>query len=204
MASPTQRGRREVQLFQNLIGYLLLAFGECMRTMRQPLATESVAMPKMTRLTDDQWSELREMRLSALSESPQMFLSTEKRERAYERAKWEEEFKRGDWYFGTIGDQVIGLIGVTREQDMPPDECYIEYMWVSPEFRRKGMGRHMLGALLDDLRVSGKRKVRLWVLDGNDTAVRLYERIGFVSTGEQQDIEERPGRTEARMVLHLT
>jgi ribosomal protein S18 acetylase RimI-like enzyme len=171
--------------------------------MRQHLEAEHAAMPKITRLTDDQWSELREMRLAAQHESPQMFLSTEDREKAYERPNWEEEFKRGAWYFGSVDKQTMGLIGVTREAYMPPEECYIEYMWVSPKFRRKGIGERMLCALLDNLRVSGMRKVRLWVLDGNDVAVRLYERIGFESTGEQQDIEGRPGRTEARMVLHL-
>ena len=174
-----------------------------MRTMRQHLAARPVAMPKLTQLNEDQWSALREMRLSALRESPRMFLSTEEREKTWERPDWEEEFKRGVWYFGEVSDQAVGLIGVTREPNSPPDECYIEYMWISPRYRRQGMGEHMLTALLDILRESGTRTVRLWVLDGNDIAFRLYERLGFERTGEVQAIASRPGRTEARMLLNL-
>ena len=174
-----------------------------MRTMRQHAAARPVVMPEITRLSEDQWSALREMRLLALHESPRMFLSTEEREKVWERPDWEEEFKRGAWYFGRVSGEDIGLIGATREPNAPPDECYVEYMWISPENRGQGMGEHMLTALLDTLRESGTRTARLWVLDGNDTAVRLYERAGFRSTGEVQAIATRPGRTEARMLLNL-
>jgi ribosomal protein S18 acetylase RimI-like enzyme len=132
-----------------------------------------------------------------------MFLSTEGRERAWERPDWEEEFKRGNWYICTVGEQRMGLIGVTREPNAPPYECHIEYMWIWPEYRARGVGQHMLRTVLGQLRECGMRTVRLWVLDGNDTAVRLYERAGFRSTGEVQAIATRPGRTEARMLLNL-
>jgi ribosomal protein S18 acetylase RimI-like enzyme len=174
-----------------------------MPTMRQHAAARPVVMPEITRLNEDQWSALREMRLSALRESPRMFLSTEEREKTWERPDWEEEFKRGVWYFGRVSGEDIGLIGVTREPNAPPGECYIEYMWISPECRCQGMGERMLTELLDILRESGMLTVRLWVLDGNDTAVRLYERLGFESTGEVEAIVTRPGRTEARMLLNL-
>lgn len=174
-----------------------------MHTSRQRPAARSVVMPEMTRITDDQWSTLREIRLSALRESPQMFLSTEDREKVWEQPDWEAEFKRGDWYFGEVDDSPVALIGVTREPEMPPRECYIEYMWVSPDYRRQGMAQHLLRTLLNSLRDSGVDKVMLWVLDGNYTAVRLYERLGFKSTNEVQPILTRPGRTEARMLLYL-
>ena len=44
-----------------------------------------------------------------------MFLSTVEREKAWEQPDWEEEFKRGVWYFGRVSGEDIGLIGVTRE-----------------------------------------------------------------------------------------
>jgi ribosomal protein S18 acetylase RimI-like enzyme len=174
-----------------------------MYTMRQHLSARLVVMPEIARLNEDQWSVLRDMRLRALRESPQMFLSTADLQQDWEQPEWEEEFKRGVWYFGRVSGQDIGLIGVTREPNALPSECYMEYMWISPECRRKGMGGHMLTELLDILRESGMRTVRLWVLDGNDTAVRLYERLGFKSTGEVEPILTRPGRTEARMLLNL-
>jgi ribosomal protein S18 acetylase RimI-like enzyme len=202
MAGQTQRGRSEIT-FLNLIGFFSLAFGECMRPMRPHLTAGPIAMPKITRLNEDQWAALRDMRLCALRESPQMFLSKADDQKDWERPDWEEEFKRGVWYFGTVENHDMGLIGVTREPNAPPHECYIEYMWISPGFRRQGMGKHMLSELLDSLRDSGMRTVRLWVLDGNHTASRLYERLGFKSTNEVVPIAARPGRTEERMLLNL-
>ncbi|HUJ04980.1 MAG TPA: GNAT family N-acetyltransferase [Streptosporangiaceae bacterium] len=45
------------------------------------------------------------------------------------------------------------------------------------------MALTMVRSVLSDLRASGIRTVYLWVLDGNDPAVGLYVRLGFVSTG---------------------
>ena len=97
----------------------------------------------------------------------------------------------------------IGLLGVTRERDTPPHECFLEYIWVAPRHRRGRVALRMVGTVLDELRAAGVRTVYLWVLDGNVVAVRLYQRLGFVSTGLRQPIEGRPGRTEEQMRLVL-
>ena len=154
-------------------------------------------------LTPDQWSELREIRLAALADSPQMFLSSYEREVDYAPAIWENEFKRGDWYAGYVGGTPVCMIGVTKEPDMPPDECYLEYMWVSPQFRGSGIARSLLEEVLGNLREAGYATVLLWVLSGNDIAAHLYERMGFDWTGRAQPLADRPGRCERQMRLGL-
>jgi RimJ/RimL family protein N-acetyltransferase len=42
-----------------------------------------------------------------------------------------------------------------------------------------------------------------WVLDGNDAARRVYQRLGFVFTGERQPLPTAPGRMEERLVLRI-
>jgi hypothetical protein len=44
----------------------------------------------------------------------------------------------------------------------------------------------------------------LWVLDGNDVAMRLYERVGFTRNNHRQPLEARPGRSEERLRLDLS
>jgi ribosomal protein S18 acetylase RimI-like enzyme len=61
----------------------------------------------------------------------------------------------------------------------------------------------MLTIILDRLQTSGVRTVFLWVLDGNDTAIRLYKRVGFVSTNHRQPLSADPERSEERMQLDL-
>jgi ribosomal protein S18 acetylase RimI-like enzyme len=154
-------------------------------------------------LTPDRWTELRDIRLAALADSPEMFLSRYDREKTYERPKWEHEFKRGDWYAGYAGDTAICMVGVTKEPDTPSYECFIEYMWVDPQYRGSGVARSLLEDVLSELRATGYKTVFLWILDGNDIAARLYDRLGFDWTGRVQPLEDRPGRSEHQMSLSL-
>jgi ribosomal protein S18 acetylase RimI-like enzyme len=160
-------------------------------------------MPDIHVLTPDQWRTLRDLRLSALLDSPHEFLSTYDRERAFSKGQWQAEFDRGDWHTCSVAGKSMGLLGVTREPGSPTDERYLEYLWVSPEFRRSGIALDLLSLVLTSLRRSGIRTVYLWVLDGNDIAVHLYQRAGFVRTHHRQELEARPGRSEERMILTL-
>lgn len=160
-------------------------------------------MSDIEHLKPDQWEELKDIRLRALKESPDAFLATYEEEFGYFADRWQAEFDRGKWYVCVRDGQPTGLLGVTREPDTPHDECFLEYIWVSPDRRREHVASDMVSAVLDDLRITGVRTVYLWVLDGNDTAVGLYERLGFTRTGFIQPLPDRPERSEERMKLVL-
>jgi ribosomal protein S18 acetylase RimI-like enzyme len=155
-------------------------------------------------LTEDEWPVLRDIRLSALEDSPQAFLSSFAHEVAYNEGRWRREFVRGEWAVAVAADQVIGLLGATRESAMPSHECYLEYLWVWPETRRSGVASMLLRTALDRLRDSGVRTVWLWILDGNDSAMRLYQGFGFQSTNERQRLPADPARSEERLRLSLS
>jgi ribosomal protein S18 acetylase RimI-like enzyme len=159
-------------------------------------------MPDMRVLEPDDWPTLRDIRLAALRESPLAFLSTHDQEKAFGPERWLSEFTRGNWHVGTIDGRPVSLVGITREPETKAHECYLEYVWVAPEVRRRGVAFRMLTDLLDHLRASGISTVFLWVLDGNGGATRLYKRIGFVSSNLRQPLEARPGRSEE--LMHVT
>lgn len=155
-------------------------------------------------LGHDEWLTLRDIRLSALRESPDAFLSTYDREQAYDETRWRAEFARGDWNIGWCAGRPVSLLGVTREPATPGSERYLEYLWVSPEYRRSNVAVRVLMVALEQSRTSGVQTVFLWVLDGNDAAVRLYKRIGFVSTNFRQPLPEQPWRSEEKMRMDLS
>lgn len=165
--------------------------------------SKSCFMPHIELLTSEDWLRLKEVRLFALQDSPDSFLSSYEREKDYSRDRWLAEFERGDWHVGTIGQRIVSFLGVTREPNMPSEECYLEYLWVSQDRRRIGIASHIVTVALERLGESGVTTAFLWVLNGNDAAVRLYLKLGFSSTGLRQPLAERPGRYEEQLRLDL-
>lgn len=181
------------------------ALGESMTIVAAPLnPATSAVMPSMVRIEPEYLPRLKRLRLRALKDSPDCFLSAHAIERHYLNKRWAAEFKRGDWYAGVSNGADVGLIGVTREPEMPESECFIEYMWVARSFRRQGIGQYMLEEVLGSLRASGVKAVYLWVLDGNKAAEELYQKVGFAFTDVVQPLAARPGRSEHQMMLALT
>jgi ribosomal protein S18 acetylase RimI-like enzyme len=160
-------------------------------------------MPEVKPLVPDEWLTLRNIRLAALRDSPDVFLATYEQQEDYTEDQWRAEFNRGSWHIGFEASRPVGLLGVTREPEMPAHECYLEYIWVDPECRGRSVALEILTAVLDVLRAAGVQTAFLWVLDGNDVAMRLYKRAGFIRTNDRQPLAARPGRTEERLRLDL-
>jgi ribosomal protein S18 acetylase RimI-like enzyme len=103
---------------------------------------------------------------------------------------------QGRTWVALEGEELIGFSssGPARDDDAPwPLELWALY--VHP--RRHGSGA---GGLLADAAI-GDLPAYLWVLDGNDRAIRFYEKIGFAFDGARKD--ERHGGVvlhERRMV----
>jgi ribosomal protein S18 acetylase RimI-like enzyme len=57
-------------------------------------------------------------------------------------------------------------------------------MYVAPDARGKGLGRHLLRAALNQVASwNGVEQVKLSVTASNAPAVRLYQSVGFVEVG---------------------
>lgn len=154
-------------------------------------------------LTEGEWFRLRDVRLTALSESPGTFLSSYERELTYGEDEWRTEFSRGEWTIAVVHGHAVGLLGATQEVDTPSNERYLEYMWVSPELRRSGVASTLIRTVLSQLLSSGIITAWLWILDSNEPARQLYERSGFVSTNEKQPLPDDLSRNEERMKMSL-
>jgi ribosomal protein S18 acetylase RimI-like enzyme len=154
-------------------------------------------------LAENDWVRLRDIRLTALKADPTAFLSSHQTEAAFAEQQWREQFSRGEWHVMRAGAVDVGLVGVTREPDMPARECYLEYLWVAQAFRGRGVATLLLRAVLDRLHDSGVQIVWLYILDGNDPAMRLYQGFGFQSTNERQPLPGDSTRSEERMRLRL-
>ena len=73
------------------------------------------------------------------------------------------------------------------------DEAEIGNICIVPECRGQGVGRLLIDSMLSDLKSRGVCKVFLEVESDNASAIRLYERSGFVKYNQRRDYYG-PGR----------
>lgn len=72
------------------------------------------------------------------------------------------------------------------------DEGELGDIAVHPEWRRRGIGRRLVGAVLDEARRRGAQQVFLQVRESNGAALRLYESAGFRKVGRRPDYYRSP------------
>jgi [ribosomal protein S18]-alanine N-acetyltransferase len=68
---------------------------------------------------------------------------------------------------------------------MGAGEAHVLNICIGPDFRGRGLGRHLLGRLLDIARWNGAERVFLEVRPSNPLAKALYESVGFNEIGRR-------------------
>lgn len=159
---------------------------------------------RVVRVGEEGWRELRAVRLRALASDPAAFGSTLAREQAYDDALWRERAAAGRTFLAWASGLVVGLVSYYPEEDRPADERQLVSMWVAPEARGAGVAALLVEAVREAAAADGARVLTLFVADGNERARRLYERLGFRSTGERETLPSDPERGEERYALALT
>ena len=75
--------------------------------------------------------------------------------------------------------KLAGILAITAVR--PGVTAHIPQVAVAHEFQGCGLGSAMMGLSFRDLAERGFREVSLTVTEMNSGAVRLYERLGFVT-----------------------
>jgi ribosomal protein S18 acetylase RimI-like enzyme len=99
----------------------------------------------------------------------------------------EREFTRY-WHNIDIGDEDVvmvaeddDLLGFIAVWCLPTP--YIDNLHVKPSLHSKGIGSTLLISAAEELLARGHKTAYLWVFTSNQKAVRFYERLGGVTTG---------------------
>src|SRR5579864_1740217 len=137
---------------------------------------------------------LRSALRKAIRTSPESFLMTAKDVDAKTLDYWMEEIRTATWVVAQRDGRVIGIVaGKHPDSDKDAEDGtrtrYIESLWISPEFRGRGLAEQLIRYLVrEECRKS--RTVThflLWVFETNLRAIRLYENMGFALTTEKNE-----------------
>jgi len=97
------------------------------------------------------------------------------------------------------GDKVIGFVGYgAYHDDTLPGHGEVFAIYVLEEYHGLKVGYALMNAALDKL--SDYNKIAVWVLKGNEKAIRFYERYGYRFDGTEAEIKLGTPNTEQRMI----
>ncbi|KAE8763674.1 GNAT family N-acetyltransferase [Georgenia thermotolerans] len=150
-----------------------------------------------------EWRAVREVRLRALAADPGAFGSTLARELAFDDGVWRERVAAGRTFLARRDGVVVGIASFYAEPGRQ-DERELVGMWVTPEARRTGVAPALVEAVRRAAAAEGAARLTLFIAEGNEPARRLYERLGFRSTGEVQELQSDPCRGQERYALALS
>jgi len=145
------------------------------------------------RILDKRDAEIyRELRLKSLKENPEAFLTTYEIEKDKPIEQLQQNLVPSDNRFtlgAFINGQLIGIVTFVRESN--PKVAHkgnIYAMYVSPDFRAKGIGKTLIQELIIKAKqYEGLEQINLTVISKNTAAKRLYETNGFVTYGTERN-----------------
>ena len=86
----------------------------------------------------------------------------------------------GSRYFVvTLEGAVVAGGGIYPTAGLPPGTCELVKMYVSREFRSRGLATKLLGRCLEEARRSGYRRMYLETMPELSHAISLYQKNGF-------------------------
>lgn len=138
---------------------------------------------QLRRMPPEEWERVRALRLRALRDAPDAFWNTLAQEEALSPEDWRGRLHTGATFIASRDGEDIGI----ATGAVFPDEdgaAGLFGMWVAPHMRGTGVAGLLVDEIIDWARAAGYRRLMLGVSDHNAAATRLYERKGFVPTGE--------------------
>lgn len=87
--------------------------------------------------------------------------------------------------------KIAGIMKISVPQDSDVDDEYYElhYIYLHPEYYRKGIGTKALEFAFKKARAIKKRYMILWVLKDNINSIKFYEKQGFIADGVTKTVE---------------
>lgn len=138
---------------------------------------------EVRQFTPDDWETLRDVRLAALLDSPDAFMTTHAEAAAYSEAEWRRRPVTAAMFGAFRDGKACGMVG-TFPPEEPDGRRVLVAMWVAPSARGSGAADALISAALDHAAGVGARTVELEVAPGNERAERVYARHGFQVTDQ--------------------
>src|SRR3989344_6985891 len=138
----------------------------------------------------ERWEELKQMRIQGVKAEHLSFartaeeLESDTEENWRKRCAWRIGLDHKEWLVIELNGKPIGYVMISVGEPMKLRHVgYINGMYISADYRNRGLGGKLLGEALRRLKENNVIKVRLEVIVESVPAVTLYKRFGFEVLG---------------------
>ena len=116
----------------------------------------------------------------------------------WSRTQYEQSLRDHQCRVLTVDGAIVGFLVYT----VGIDEAELLNVVVSPEHQRRGYGRRLVEDFIGINR-GGAERLFLEVRDSNDSAIRLYQSLGFFQCGTRKGYyPAEQGREDARVMVY--
>jgi ribosomal protein S18 acetylase RimI-like enzyme len=155
---------------------------------------------RVEELHEDLWQRYRDIRLSALENDGHAFGGNLESERQFTESEWRSKAKQYVALIAVINGVDVGMMTVENLNGDFGATCWVGSCWVDSDFRKHGALRSLF-AYLDTHAVAkdwATQGLGVWV--DNDSAIKAYEKLGFIQMGEKQESSRKAGMYYQRMI----
>ena len=149
------------------------------------------------------WERLKQVRLTALLDSPNAFGGHYENESAMNEREWRELFKKNSYLVASYDGEDIAMMFLEKLRGDFGATCWVGGCWSNPKFRGRGAVRTMFNYVDSVAEEKGWQIQGLGVFVVNASAIAAYESLGFKAMGEPQESTRRPGSFYQRMIRGL-
>ena len=174
--------------------------------MSTPCDGDAMSEISVRALGEDDWQQYRDIRLTALKESPEAFVATRAQEDALDEQVWRDRMRRSRRLVAERDGSTLGVVSLGQGEADEPSSGELFGLWVAPEARGTGVAWKLVEAGADQARRDGLSHLRYWVDTDNGRAVAFASSFGFRPGGTRRPmrvVSEEDGSEELAMVLPL-
>lgn len=155
----------------------------------------------------DEWETYREVRLSALEESPDAFAASADQEKDFDENFWRTRVQRSRRLVAQEGDTVVGVVSVGNRSTDESRVGELFGLWVTPRLRGQGVAWKLVEAGVEQAQQEAYNFLIYWVGTDNGRAVAFASSFGFRPTDSRRPMkgatQETQDEDEMAMVYPL-
>ncbi|EPD49695.1 GNAT family N-acetyltransferase [Paenisporosarcina sp. FSL H8-0542] len=164
---------------------------------------------EIRKLTGEDAFKYWELRLEALQQDPDAFATTYEdaiaRKNPVERVANNLEAVGSSTLGAFIDNELVGVMTVSGEgASKLRHRVNLLAVYVTPRVRGKQIGKVLLEATIDHAKTwQGVEKMNLTVVSSNGAAIRLYEKVGFKTFGQEHHAMKSDNRYVDELYMSL-